>query len=104
VTRYYDRDGKPMALLEWAKRFEDTDYKVVAQTVLPDKTLVSTVWLGLDHQYGAGPPLIFETMVFPYRGDETHQERYTTEAEARAGHAAIVQRVMETVRPERSEP
>lgn len=26
---------------------------------------VSTVFLGLDHSYGTGPPLLFETMVFP---------------------------------------
>jgi len=49
---------------------------------------VSTVWLGLDHGYGGGPPLIFETMVFGGAHDED-QWRYPTEVEALAGHAEI---------------
>ncbi len=47
---------------------------------------VSTVHLGLDHAWGCGPPLIFETMVF---GGEHDQEcwRYSNLADAREGHA-----------------
>jgi hypothetical protein len=50
---------------------------------------VSTVWLGLDHQFLGGPPLIFETMIFggPHDRECT---RYCTEADAIAGHAATV--------------
>ena len=50
------------------------------------------VFLGLDHQYGEGPPVLFETMVF---GGELDQEqvRYHTWEEAAAGHAAMVERV-----------
>lgn len=39
------------------------------------KYWVSTVFLGLDHQYGEGPPLVFETMVFGYH-DEASAEAY----------------------------
>ncbi len=94
MSQRYDRQGKVLDLMEWARIFEDPEYKRVAETTLPDGTWVSTVWLGLDHQYGDGPPLIFETMVFQDKDnlDERDQERYSTEAEALAGHEAMVER------------
>ena len=85
---YYDRQGRPMGRNEWAAAFQENG---VAKTDVGDVS-VSTVWLGLDHGHGGGPPVIFETMVFggPLDGE---QERYSTEAEALAGHAAMVERV-----------
>lgn len=52
------------------------------------RILVSTVFLGLDHRYGDGPPLLFESMIFggPLSGE---QRRYSTKAEALAGHEAL---------------
>jgi hypothetical protein len=91
---YYDRKGNPISDVtgEWGKLFRDPKYKRVASTLLPDGKWVSTVWLGLDHGYGEGPPLIFETMVFPSEEimSELDAERYSTEAEAVAGHARMV--------------
>lgn len=83
---YYDREGKPIDdLVEWGRLLGDLKYRVV-EAVESDGVRVSTVWLGIDHSHGEGPPLIFETMIFggPHDG---YQERYSTEAEARAGHA-----------------
>ena len=58
---YYDRQGNPLTLEEWAATFEARqDQKRVAETTLPNGRWVSTVWLGLDHAFSAGPPLIFE--------------------------------------------
>lgn len=53
---------------------------------------VSTVFLCLDHRYGPGSPLLYETMAFR-DGEELPQftARYSTRAEAEAGHAAVVQ-------------
>jgi hypothetical protein len=50
---------------------------------------VSTVFLGIDHSFGSGGPLLFETMIF---GGEHDQwcDRYSTRQEAFAGHAAAV--------------
>lgn len=50
---------------------------------------ISTVFLGLDHGYGVGDPLLFETLVF---GGPRHMsgDRYSTWEEAEAGHAAFV--------------
>ena len=50
---------------------------------------VSTVSLEFDHQYGDGPPLLFETMVFGGPMDGS-QWRYATLEEAEKGHCAIM--------------
>ena len=97
---YYDRRGNPMTLDEWGTALE-TDRRVL-ETTLPDGKWVSTIWLGLDLRCSGGPPLIFETMIFPACGEASAGSerswgnhdldctRYTTEAEAVAGHAAMV--------------
>lgn len=98
MARYYNRKGKPITLTQWAEEFEDSESRRVDVTQVDvtqvDYMEVSTVFLGLNHQFGEGPPLIFETMVFggPLN-DEC--ERYSTEAQAKLGHAAMVGRVKE---------
>lgn len=88
MADYYNRRGEPMTMEEWAVGFEESDRKV-ARTHIND-IQISTVWLGLDHNYGAnGPPLIFETMIFGGPYDE-YQARYSTEKEALAGHVKAV--------------
>lgn len=47
----YDRKGSPMTMQEWSEKLNDPEYKRVAETTLPDGTRISTVWLGLNHQY-----------------------------------------------------
>jgi hypothetical protein len=62
---------------------------------LPGGLRVSTVRLPFDHQFAGGPPLWYETMVFPKNSYwDLAMDRYTTEDEARAGHEAMVARVM----------
>ena len=94
MGEYYDKDGREMTLVEWGQRFEKRgmDYKRVAETTLPDGRWVSTVWLGRNHQYDDGPPLIFETQVFHNKNDmgDLDCDRYSTLAEAETGHAAMV--------------
>ena len=49
--------------LEWSKRgFDET--KRVAKTDLDDGVQVSTVFLTIDHNWGSGQPILFESMVF----------------------------------------
>lgn len=97
MNLYFDRKGKLMNMMDWGSKLGDMDYKVIRRTDLPDGKWVSTVWLGLDHRLGDGPPLIFETMVFPSKGDfgELDMDRYTTEAEAIKGHEAMVAKWIE---------
>lgn len=79
-------ERKPAAGDSWARVGDDT----------LNGWRVSTVFLGLDHQWGDGPPLLFETMIFR-DGDvpdvaelNEWQDRYSTWAEAEAGHAAAL--------------
>jgi hypothetical protein len=85
---YYDREGKPITLWQWAALMEANGDHHVANDLIGE-VRVSTVWLGLDHNWGPGPPLIFETMVFGGTMDED-QWRYPTEAVALAGHDQVV--------------
>ena len=94
-VRYYDKKGKPITdVLAWSKLMEDREYKTVKQEYLPDGKWVSTVWLGLNHNFGVGKPLIFETMVFSKKDDwnDQDEERYSTLEEALAGHKKMVKK------------
>jgi hypothetical protein len=111
---YYDRDGRPLDVMEWARLFHDVHYKRVKETTLPNGLWVSTVWLGLDHSFGHGPPLIFETMVFDRHedasrgfhgtlGNDLEMVRYSTEREAVDGHESLVERYRRWERPKEVE-
>lgn len=51
--------------------------------------LISTVFLGLDHNFSEhGPPLLFETMIFCDGESLDYQRRCSTWAEAEAQHEA----------------
>ncbi len=53
---------------------------------------ISTVFLVLDHGWGEGLPVLFETMVFGGPLDR-ELDRYCTWDEAVAGHASMIERV-----------
>ena len=80
-------------LLEWAKIF-DKDRMVSVDQV--GEVRISTVFLALDHSYGEGPPLVFETMIFGGVHDAA-QERYSTWDEAEEGHKKAVELVRHTI-------
>ena len=91
LGRYYDRAGNPLTLWEWAEKI-DLKERIVEQTEISTDVRVSTVWIGIDHNFlnPGNPPLIFETMVFGGPNDlECH--RYSTEEEARLGHSGVVE-------------
>jgi hypothetical protein len=90
----FRRDGTPYEnVVEFAQDFQSTDRRV-AQTKLWWGGEISTVWVGVNHNFiGLGPPLIFETMVFAPTSLRTlDMARYSTETEALAGHQAIVKK------------
>lgn len=91
--RYYDVDGKPLEVLEWAALFEQRraggGWWQIGYTEIGE-AMVSTVWCGIDHNFfDDGSPLIFETLV---RGGplDGEIERYSTKQEAADGHARWV--------------
>ena len=92
MNPYYLRDGTPCTLEEFARRFEDPLEREVWTSELADGVMVSTIWLGINHSFGDGPPRLFETAVFHGMKQirANLARRYSTEAEARAGHAAVV--------------
>jgi len=75
-------------LAQWARLIGSGDWRVDWTEVGPG-LFVSTIFLGLDHSFGRGPPLLFETMTFDDYGDGG-QWRYSTWDEAVAGHADAV--------------
>lgn len=88
---YYDRDSNPITLEEWSELRGIGSYASVALDEVNGLT-VSTIWLGLNHNWRGTPPHIFETMVFG--PDRTKlATRYATLADAEAGHQATVARL-----------
>lgn len=88
---------------EWSAAFKDRRSHQSLITLEHDQVRVSTVFLGLNHNFYGGPPLLYETMVF---GGDLDQEcrRYHTREEAMKGHEEMVQEVINTRSlPERTE-
>lgn len=75
---------------------QSTDYITRNRTVARDEiegTIVSTVFLGLDHQHNeVGPPLLFETMLFG-GGNDGHLWRTSTWKDALAMHENAIRYV-----------
>lgn len=78
-------------LWTWARWFEDIKNRQIGKDYV-GKVEVSTVFLGLNHNWRDGEPILFETMVFggPLHGD---MDRYCTYAEAERGHQEMLTKV-----------
>jgi hypothetical protein len=104
VIRVYDENGKlnQARLIQWATWFERSPQRRIAYDELEGDYSVSTVFLGLNHNYKPGaPPLWFETIAFAPPHQEylktTHKfigvrdqlwgKRTSTKAQALAAHA-----------------
>lgn len=78
----------------WFQWHETADRIVAQDTVGP--VWVSTVFLGINQNYGEGPPILWETLAFvpgedgSRRSIEGSMLRYETREEALAGHAEIL--------------
>ncbi len=86
-----DADGNPVPcddVLEWAKWFQGAD-RCVAKTEISDGVNVSTVFLGLDHNFMGGTPVLWETMIFGGPHDQ-YCDRYTSREDALRGHEMAV--------------
>jgi hypothetical protein len=80
-----DEDKNPVetTMDHWALAYENFEKCRRVARHERGKEVVSTVFLGIDHNFlGEGPPIVFETMSFP----DEFQERYATWNEALAGH------------------
>ena len=77
-------------LMEWAKWYESANRHVAQDTI--GNSVISTVFLGIDHSFENGPPLLFETLVFNGKLDG-EMNRYSTWTDAVKGHKNMIERV-----------
>ena len=77
----------------WGMWFETAD-RTVLKTQVDTGEEVSTVFLGLDHNFFfSGPPILFETLIFG--GIHNNKMwRYSTWEQAETGHNRIVEAIM----------
>ena len=88
-----DKEGRPQLcddLMEWAKWTETGD-RIVVVTKIGEVT-VSTVFLGLNQNYGDGDPSLYETRIFGGEHDQ-EMDRYVTKEQAIEGHERLVKKV-----------
>jgi hypothetical protein len=83
------RDGSTTTdVLEWARKYEDDDYRTVAYDNVGALRL-STIWQGMPAVFG---PNTYESAILS--GHQLlWQVRYDTEEEAVAGHARLLKRL-----------
>lgn len=79
-------DRLPVAVdvLTWGNWFRDIEQRRIGDDKF-NGVRVSTVFLGLNHNFGSGEPVLFETMIF---GGPLDNEtwRYATYDQAERGH------------------
>ena len=76
-------------VFEWARWF-DANKRRVGRTEICDHT-VSTVFLGIDHNFTSeGPPILFETAVFGPDDEVIDMLRCATYEQAEAQHEQVV--------------
>lgn len=86
-------------MYEWARWIESHPDRHVADQTFGHEGIgtirVSTVFLGINHRFGgAGPPIVFETMIFGGGGDlDGYQDRCCTWDEAVLMHRRAVELV-----------
>ena len=88
MKMYILKDRVPVQVrdtIEWAKWFEKAD-RIVKQDDAAKDVRVSTVFLGIDHNFYGGTPLVFETMIFGGPHDQ-YQRRCSTWNQAEEMHA-----------------
>jgi hypothetical protein len=112
-----DEAGEPKPCydtLEWGRWMETADRRVCQDYDEGDgekQIRISTVFLGLDHNFHGNRPLLYETMVFikddtinPILGRALPREmdgttrRYSTRDEAVIGHQEVCELVMKAIR------
>jgi hypothetical protein len=92
MPEFFDRQGQPLEVLEWAKKYEDISYQSVAVDVDDldsPHIMVSTIWEGMNRPLSLFPETtargIFETAVL-VDGVIQDRWRWDTEEQALEGH------------------
>lgn len=103
MSNYYILIGKTTKkasnVIEWGRWFANNEKNRVVGIDTKNGVRVSTVFLGIDHNFnpratGNSEPILFETMIFGGKHDQ-YQRRYSTWAEAEIGH----KKALEMIKP-----
>ncbi len=98
---YYLNDDysvRPCTLEEWMVQFikmkEEKTHVMASDTV--NSRLISTVFLGQNHSYFGGEPILFETIIFSngLLQLDNHWDRYSSWEEAMKGHKEAIDWVL----------
>lgn len=94
------REHEEVDLITWAKWFDVRENRKIAYSSSSEGWAVSTVFLGIDHSFGEGPELLYETMVFD-SGTELDEDpiRYSTYDAAEKGHEEVLKRLRDLLTP-----
>lgn len=88
-----DKEGRPLPLLEWARLFEDFEYRLVAETGVGD-VLVRTMWEGIDAGVvGAGDMFHTGVRQADRWSDAWAGHHPCTVVEAEAAHELVVAKI-----------
>lgn len=91
AARWYRLDGRtPVPTDDMTDLGFGSEAWRVARTEIEVVWSVSTVFLGLNHAFNDGPPVLFETMVFGPDDLQSGCVRYLTWDEAEDGHWIVV--------------
>ena len=102
MSDYYvldeNKNPRPATLDEWVAMLKNDAARRVGNNLVKvgdAEVRVSTIFLGLDHQWAdGGPPLLFETMVFGGKHDQ-YQTRCSTWDEAVEQHQVALDLITE---------
>ncbi len=110
MRHYILVNGEPKGtedILEYCQWFENSDQeRIIKQTTVPTKNgeiFVSTVFLGIDHNFSAlvcrmgdkqHEPVLWETMIFGGAMDGACN-RYSSKQDAMAGHLTMMLRALQ---------
>ena len=98
TEQYFVLEGtrvRAVDFMEWAFWMEANRSKRIIQQEWIGGCLVSTVFLGINHNFLDGPPLLFETMIFHGKHDG-YTARCTNWFEAHHEHAKAKLLVLQT--------
>lgn len=100
-----NKNPVPASVEDWARFYENENRCVRRTEIKKYGVVVSTVFLGLDHNirlpgHSLYEPHIFESMIFWVGNEETNQrmKRYSTWNQAIAGHRKMVRMVIRLLR------
>ena len=89
-----DEKWNPVAepdLMKWARWFNTAKRHIGNETI--GDSQISTVFLGVDHGFDGGSPVLWETMVFGGKLDQEQDRCSGSREQAEAMHAKMLERV-----------